>query len=93
MKADGLGIGRGPLGRHFAQSDLNVPGENLYDGGNVLRGEFLERDGTMHDMTAGNLRSAFGGESIAHMRYTAEGDAPDTCPVCSARKAAFLAFV
>ncbi|HUT57178.1 MAG TPA: rubrerythrin family protein [Phycisphaerae bacterium] len=23
----------------------------------------------MHDMTAGNLRSAFGGESMAHMRY------------------------
>ncbi|MCK4602497.1 MAG: rubrerythrin family protein, partial [Phycisphaerae bacterium] len=23
----------------------------------------------MHEMTAGNLRSAFGGESMAHMRY------------------------
>ncbi|MEW5945558.1 MAG: rubrerythrin family protein [bacterium] len=28
----------------------------------------------MHDMTAGNLRSACGGESMAHMRYVAWGD-------------------
>jgi rubrerythrin len=28
----------------------------------------------MHDMTAGNLRSAFGGESMAHMRYKIWGD-------------------
>lgn len=28
----------------------------------------------MHDMTAANLRSAFGGESMAHMRYTIWGD-------------------
>ena len=28
----------------------------------------------MHDMTASNLRSAFGGESMAHMRYLAWGD-------------------
>jgi len=27
----------------------------------------------MHDMTAGNLRSAYGGESMAHMRYIAWG--------------------
>jgi rubrerythrin len=27
----------------------------------------------MHDMTAGNLRSAFGGESMAHMRYDVWG--------------------
>ena len=27
----------------------------------------------MHDMTAGNLRSAFGGESMAHMRYKVWG--------------------
>jgi len=28
----------------------------------------------MHDMTAGNLRSAFGGESMAHMRYLVWAD-------------------
>lgn len=28
----------------------------------------------MHEMTAANLRSAFGGESMAHMRYLAWGD-------------------
>ena len=28
----------------------------------------------MHDMTAGNLRSAFGGESMAHLRYKIWGD-------------------
>jgi len=28
----------------------------------------------MHDMTAGNLRSAFGGESMAHMRYAIWAD-------------------
>ncbi|MBI5723760.1 MAG: rubrerythrin family protein [Planctomycetes bacterium] len=28
----------------------------------------------MHDMTAANLRSAFGGESMAHMRYKIWGD-------------------
>lgn len=28
----------------------------------------------MHDMTATNLRSAFGGESMAHMRYKIWGD-------------------
>ena len=28
----------------------------------------------MHAMTAGNLRSAFGGESMAHMRYMVWGD-------------------
>jgi len=28
----------------------------------------------MHDMTAANLRSAFGGESMAHMRYKVWGD-------------------
>ena len=28
----------------------------------------------MHDMTAANLRSAYGGESMAHMRYIAWGD-------------------
>ncbi len=28
----------------------------------------------MHDMTASNLRSAFGGESMAHMRYKAWAD-------------------
>ncbi len=27
----------------------------------------------MHEMTAGNLRSAFGGESMAHMRYVVWG--------------------
>jgi rubrerythrin len=31
----------------------------------------------MHDMTAANLRSAFGGESMAHMRYGIWGDAAD----------------
>ncbi len=31
----------------------------------------------MHDMTAENLRSAFGGESMAHMRYQAWGDVAD----------------
>jgi rubrerythrin len=29
---------------------------------------------TMHTMTADNLRSAYGGESMAHMRYIAWGD-------------------
>lgn len=28
----------------------------------------------MHDMTAANLRSAYGGESMAHMRYQSWGD-------------------
>ena len=28
----------------------------------------------MHDMTAANLQSAYGGESMAHMRYLAWGD-------------------
>jgi rubrerythrin len=28
----------------------------------------------MHDMTAGNLRSAYGGESMAHMRYIKWGE-------------------
>ena len=32
---------------------------------------------TMHDMTAANLRSAFGGESMAHMRYKIWGDKAD----------------
>jgi len=31
----------------------------------------------MHDMTASNLRSAFGGESMAHMRYKAWADKAD----------------
>ena len=31
----------------------------------------------MHDMTAANLRSAYGGESMAHMRYIAWGDKAD----------------
>lgn len=31
----------------------------------------------MHDMTADNLRSAFGGESQAHMRYKIWGDAAE----------------
>ncbi len=31
----------------------------------------------MHDMTATNLRSAFGGESMAHMRYQIWGDIAD----------------
>jgi rubrerythrin len=32
----------------------------------------------MHDMTAENLRSAFGGESMAHMRYLAWADKADS---------------
>ena len=32
----------------------------------------------MHDMTAANLRSAFGGESMAHMRYLIWADRADT---------------
>jgi rubrerythrin len=32
------------------------------------------KESTMHDMTAANLRSAFGGESQAHMRYLIWGD-------------------
>lgn len=31
----------------------------------------------MHDMTAANLRSAFGGESMAHMRYKVWGEAAE----------------
>ena len=31
----------------------------------------------MHDMTATNLRSAYGGESMAHMRYLAWGEAAE----------------
>jgi len=31
----------------------------------------------MHEMTAANLRSAFGGESMAHMRYLVWGDKAD----------------
>jgi len=31
----------------------------------------------MHEMTAANLRSAFGGESMAHMRYKVWGDAAE----------------
>jgi rubrerythrin len=38
------------------------------------REDFCKQKGiTMHDMTADNLRSAYGGESMAHMRYLAWG--------------------
>lgn len=35
----------------------------------------------MRDMTAANLRSAFGGESQAHMRYIIWGNVADTLPM------------
>lgn len=45
----------------------------------------------MKQMTEQNMINAFGGECQAHMRYLrfaepVEGDAPDACPVCKAKK-------
>lgn len=56
----------------------------------------------MRDMTATNLRSAFGGESqdinVAQISicevcgYTADGTLPDKCPLCGATKDKFKIF-
>lgn len=48
----------------------------------------------MNSMTAENLKSAFSGESQAHMRYRIWGDkaTKDNCPICKAKKELFIEY-
>lgn len=47
-------------------------------------------------MTADFLRSAYGGESMAHMRpvcgHTVLDHAPDNCPICGTKREMYKTF-